>query len=301
VLVGCTGRLRGGGALAFLARLAHLTTRSEASYRWGNRMAGETVLVVDNDEDFLTITGEMLRQAGFRVVTARDGDEGLERAGQLHPDLILLDWMMPAMDGFEVLDRLIRRKIPTRVIIVSAGFTREEDKKRALRAGACDYLIKGVDLANVVTGVRRAIAAYPTLDVAGSDPVPMLEQLRAQVDRLQYEKGEAGAALEDRKRQVEVLTSEVRDLKEQLTERISRHKLYNRYLSIFVALIVTGLVVAGFRGNPPWWALALVVVITIILNVPLEAATELFVRHGKGEAGMKLGPSPAGRDEQGIT
>ena len=70
----------------------------------------ETILVVDDDPDIARFVEVNLRSAGYDVAVAADGEEALEKAGDLRPDLVLLDVMMPRIDGFEVAQRL--RKNP---------------------------------------------------------------------------------------------------------------------------------------------------------------------------------------------
>ncbi|HLA63147.1 MAG TPA: response regulator, partial [Rhodothermales bacterium] len=67
---------------------------------------GPTVLLVDDEEDILELLGYTLEKAGFRVLTARDGAEGLRLARSSEPDLFVLDIMMPRMDGVELTQRL---------------------------------------------------------------------------------------------------------------------------------------------------------------------------------------------------
>src|SRR5262245_53795204 len=76
----------------------------------GGRLMAETILVVDDDPDIARFVEVNLRSAGYDVSVAGDGEEALERAAELRPDLVLLDVMMPRLDGFEVAQRL--RKNP---------------------------------------------------------------------------------------------------------------------------------------------------------------------------------------------
>src|SRR5206468_3815532 len=74
----------------------------------GSELMSETVLVVDDDPDVARFVEVNLRSAGYDVTVANDGEEGLARAIALRPDLVLLDVMMPKLDGFEVAQRLRR-------------------------------------------------------------------------------------------------------------------------------------------------------------------------------------------------
>jgi diguanylate cyclase (GGDEF)-like protein len=121
----------------------------------------ETILVVDDDPDIARFVEVNLRSAGYDVAVAADGEEALEKAGELRPDLVLLDVMMPRIDGFEVAQRL--RKNPqtanTSIIMLTAKAL-SADKVTGLQSGADDYIIKPFDpielLARVKGTLRRA-------------------------------------------------------------------------------------------------------------------------------------------------
>src|SRR5712691_6266036 len=121
----------------------------------------ESILVVDDDPDIARFVEVNLRSAGYEVAVAGDGEEALEKAGELRPDLVLLDVMMPRIDGFEVATRL--RKNPqtanTSIIMLTAKAL-SADKVTGLQSGADDYIIKPFDpielLARVKGTLRRA-------------------------------------------------------------------------------------------------------------------------------------------------
>jgi DNA-binding response OmpR family regulator len=121
----------------------------------------ESILVVDDDPDIARFVEVNLRSAGYEVSVAGDGEEALERAADIRPDLVLLDVMMPRLDGFEVAQRL--RKNPqtanTSIIMLTAKAL-SSDKVTGLQSGADDYIIKPFDpielLARVKGTLRRA-------------------------------------------------------------------------------------------------------------------------------------------------
>jgi len=101
------------------------------------------ILVADDEESIRTVVSFTLEQAGYAVETAANGDEALEKVYAAPPDLILLDLMMPMVDGWEVL-KLLRsdpqtEKIPV-VLLTAKGEIR--DKMFALQQGAADYVVK---------------------------------------------------------------------------------------------------------------------------------------------------------------
>ncbi len=121
----------------------------------------ETILVVDDDADIARFVEVNLRSAGYDVTVATDGEEALDRAAALRPDLVLLDVMMPRIDGFEVAQRLRRNpQTANASIIMLTAKALSTDKVLGLTAGADDYIIKPFDpielLARVKGTLRRA-------------------------------------------------------------------------------------------------------------------------------------------------
>src|SRR6059058_4470592 len=143
----------------------HGSGGGRADARRGGQTGGclmpETILVVDDDPDIARFVEVNLRSAGYDVAVAADGEEALTRASSLRPDLVLLDVMMPRIDGFEVAQRL--RKNPqtanTSIIMLTAKAL-SADKVTGLQSGADDYIIKPFDpielLARVKGTLRRA-------------------------------------------------------------------------------------------------------------------------------------------------
>jgi DNA-binding response OmpR family regulator len=103
-------------------------------------MRKPTVLVVDDEPRILRFVRAELESAGFGVLTASDGDSALEIVEASNPDLVVLDVIMPGMDGFEVLRRLRARRAVPVVLLTARG--NDADKVRGLDLGADDYLTK---------------------------------------------------------------------------------------------------------------------------------------------------------------
>ncbi len=127
----------------------------------------KTVLVVDDEERLTALVKTYLTQDGFRVVTARHGREALFLARQEKPDLIVLDLMMPEMDGYEFM-RLHRKERETPIILLTAR-VEDTDKVLGLELGADDYVTKPFSprelTARVRAVLRRAGQAAPEADV----------------------------------------------------------------------------------------------------------------------------------------
>ena len=119
----------------------------------------ERILVVDDDPDVLEAIRVNLETEGYDVHVARDGFEALEQARAVDPALVLLDVMMPGLDGFEVC-RELRADPRTQhsAIIFLTAKTATRDEAMGLIAGADDYVVKPFDAADLVTRVRGALA-----------------------------------------------------------------------------------------------------------------------------------------------
>lgn len=127
-----------------------------------------TVLIVDDEISILEVLEDVLLDAGFVVVTAMNGREGLERLGETMPDLVLLDLMMPVMDGFAFLHALRERPgcahIP--VVVLTARDLSAEDRERL--DGADRVLSKGE------TSLRDIANQLRTLAEGGEPPEPAI-------------------------------------------------------------------------------------------------------------------------------
>jgi two-component system OmpR family response regulator len=112
-------------------------------------------LIVEDEPRILRNLAKALREEGYAVDTAESGDDGLFKAETCNYDVILLDAMLPSLDGWQVLDRL-RRKKQTPVLMLTARDSMQ-DRVRGLDAGADDYLVKPFDLPELVARVRALI------------------------------------------------------------------------------------------------------------------------------------------------
>jgi DNA-binding response OmpR family regulator len=115
----------------------------------------KTILVVDDKANVRTLIREYLTAEGFRVVTAENGQVALYTARQEKPDLILLDIMMPEMDGFEFI-RAYRKESETPVILLTAKLE-ESDKVIGLELGADDYITKPFGMRELVARIHTVL------------------------------------------------------------------------------------------------------------------------------------------------
>ena len=124
-------------------------------------MSKNTILIVDDERDILDLIEYNLKKEGFSVITAEDGVEGIERARQYKPDLVLLDIMMPKMDGLEVIalmrDDANLREIP--VIFLTAR-SDEKTEVKGLDRGADDFLTKPISTTKLVSRIKAVLRRY---------------------------------------------------------------------------------------------------------------------------------------------
>jgi two-component system NtrC family sensor kinase len=122
-----------------------------------------TVLIVDDTPTNLGVVVEFLEENGFRVVVAQDGKEGLQRAAFIKPDLILLDVMMPGMDGFEVC-RQLKATIATRdtPVIFMTALADTASKLEGFKVGGVDYITKPLAIEEMLARVTTHVALRST-------------------------------------------------------------------------------------------------------------------------------------------
>jgi DNA-binding response OmpR family regulator len=133
------------------------------------------ILVVDDEEDVQILIRRILSDAGYDVDSASDGEAALERIEDRRPDLVVLDLMMPGLDGWGVLENLRKRPDPPPVVVVTAladyqAFT------RGVREGAAAYVCKPFHFAELVATCQKVL-------LAGSLRVPVVEEHRRESRR----------------------------------------------------------------------------------------------------------------------
>ncbi|MDP3073113.1 MAG: hybrid sensor histidine kinase/response regulator [Opitutaceae bacterium] len=115
----------------------------------------ETILIVDDTPANLGVLADTLGSAGYQLMVAEDGEEALAQAAQTQPDLVLLDVMMPGIDGFETCRRLRARPANKDLpVIFMTALTETADKVRAFEAGGVDYLAKPIEHEEALARVR---------------------------------------------------------------------------------------------------------------------------------------------------
>ncbi|WP_223591636.1 response regulator transcription factor [Neobacillus bataviensis] len=135
------------------------------------------ILVVDDEQSIVTLLQYNLEQAGFEVLTAMDGEEGKQLAELESPDIIVLDLMLPKLDGMEVCKQLRQEKIMTPILMLTAKDD-ELDKILGLELGADDYMVKPFSPREVIARVkailRRTQVQQETSEESGKEESQIL-------------------------------------------------------------------------------------------------------------------------------
>lgn len=114
------------------------------------------ILVIEDDAELLEGLKDNLEAEGYEVVTARDGEQGVRAAAQQHPEAIVLDLMMPKLNGFDVCRMLRARGVAAPILMVTAR-SEEKDKIRGFELGADDYLTKPFSIHELLARLRAII------------------------------------------------------------------------------------------------------------------------------------------------
>jgi len=118
------------------------------------------ILVVDDDPDLLLLLRVTLAAENFQSLLARNGEDALREVEAEHPDLVLLDIMMPVVDGWQVLQRMTQQAMATPVVVVSAKAS-DADVARALELGAVDYVTKPFDPEEILQSILSVLDRSP--------------------------------------------------------------------------------------------------------------------------------------------
>jgi DNA-binding response OmpR family regulator len=118
----------------------------------------EKILIVDDDLDTVRMVGLMLQRSGYQIVAASNGEQALEKATTVSPDLILLDIMMPGMDGFEVARKIRSNPVTMDIpILMLTAKTQLDDKVNGFEAGADDYLTKPIHASELQVHIKALL------------------------------------------------------------------------------------------------------------------------------------------------
>ncbi|KKB38190.1 response regulator transcription factor [Bacillus thermotolerans] len=148
------------------------------------------ILVVDDEQSIVTLIKYNLEQAGFEVITAFDGEEGLQRAVEEQPDLIVLDWMLPIMEGMEVCKALRQQRMDMPILMLTAK-DEEFDKVLGLELGADDYMTKPFSPRELTARIKAILRRAQQLAPQEERRLPQEGSLRVSEIEIYPEKYEA--------------------------------------------------------------------------------------------------------------
>ncbi|MHB0977018.1 MAG: response regulator transcription factor [Candidatus Aquicultorales bacterium] len=124
------------------------------------------ILVIEDDSTISETLEYNLKREGFTVVVAADGDEGLSAAGAHNPDLVLLDLMLPGIDGFAICERLRAGNAVLPILMITA-LSDEENMVKGFKSGADDYITKPFSVVEVISKVKAVLRRTHALKVRG--------------------------------------------------------------------------------------------------------------------------------------
>ena len=167
----------------------------------------KTVLIVEDEKNIVDILRFNLERKGYKTLEAYDGEEGLRKAREDRPDLILLDIMLPKIIGFDVCEALRKEGDNVPIILLTAR-EEEDDKVRGLETGADDYITKPFSMREVIArveaNIRRTAMAAPAGSAAADSAMPVAGDLAINTDSHQVFR--AGKAIDLTQREYELLT-----------------------------------------------------------------------------------------------
>lgn len=236
-------------------------------------MTTEKILIIDDEAEIVDSIARNLEGVGFQTMKAYSGADGLRRATDEHPDLVLLDVAMRDLNGYEVLTKIKDRGIPTRVIILTGYATTLRDVVKFIKAGACDYLLKGHGTTvEVMDAVKRALAVETTINLHVSDTTPIVEQLIASAEKLAKDKDK-------------LQTQNTALLKNE--KRVSLFMIGIRLICLLIAVGLTALLSSlGLVSKA--WVFLLPVVLFALLMLPLERVKTLYLKAPSAEGKIEM-------------
>jgi DNA-binding response OmpR family regulator len=238
------------------------------------------ILIIEDDPMMQLGLSRILEEHGYEIFAAYDGVEGLQIATHEHPDLTILDLGLPIMEGYEILQRIKDRKIPTRIIIFSSH---EYDIVRCIKAGACDFVVKGASHDRIISAIKRSLAVDSTIDITANDIPPLLEQLVALTEKLKVD-------LEKLKSEKVKLISDNESLLNQLQAKRNNQLFFMvmvRLLCLITAVLIT-IFLYSLNIISNTQALFLAPALFVLLLLPIEKIKKLSIKVPKAETGVEI-------------
>ena len=192
------------------------------------------VLIVDDNQDMLETLEHLFSFYGFEVAKAMNGLEGIEAAKKEEPDIIILDALMPVMNGFEACEKLKQdpqtREIP--IIFLSANYTEDRHRIAGLELGADDYILKPFNAKELITRVKKILKRKELVEQLRQDNKRLIDQQLSFLEELEKIKKRAKEL--EQNQIVDVLTGLYNEnlFHKRLEEEFHRAKRYQNDLSL---------------------------------------------------------------------
>jgi DNA-binding response OmpR family regulator len=162
------------------------------------------ILIIEDDPAIVRGLKDTLEDESFEVLTASDGKEGYDKIIRENPDLIILDLMLPKLDGFDLCRRVRSERVPTPILILTARGA-EADRIKGLDLGGDDYVVKPFSLLELLARVRALLRRPPPASAAANDRTSTLEFGDVVIDFRRFEARKAGRALEMSRKEYGIL------------------------------------------------------------------------------------------------
>ena len=184
-----------------------------------------TILIIDDNITNLKVAVDYLEAYSYKILTASNGQKGVERAIFTQPDLILLDVMMPGIDGFETCERLkANEKTAAIPVIFMTALADSADKVRGFKSGGIDYITKPLDAAEVVNRVRTHLTLrelQTELESKVQERTAALEAEIAQRQHVEEEKEQLFVIVRQQSEQLQTLTEQILQTQQQQNANIA--------------------------------------------------------------------------------
>ena len=186
-------------------------------------MSEQIVLVIEDEENLLKAIKYNLEQDGYKVQSAMDGEQGLELARQMEPSMIILDIMLPKMDGIEVC-RILRRESSVPILMLTAK-SEEIDRVVGLELGADDYVTKPFSMRELLARIKAILRRYSlSANAKAAESGKVLKAGKLEVNLSKHEVTLGGKLLELKPREFDLLALLVENAGRALTrDQILEH------------------------------------------------------------------------------